>query len=76
MRARYYPVIVRYVTWITTPMAVAMILFAPAFINGLYGDAWAHGNRPNPAARRLRLHPVDRGEHGQRLSTRWASPSG
>ena len=41
MRARYYLVIVRYVTWITTPVAVAMILFAPAFINGLYGDAWA-----------------------------------
>jgi PST family polysaccharide transporter len=41
MRARYYLVIVRYVTWITTPITVAMILFAPAFINGLYGDKWA-----------------------------------
>jgi O-antigen/teichoic acid export membrane protein len=41
MRARYYLVIVRYVTWITTPIAVAMILFAPAFINGLYGETWA-----------------------------------
>lgn len=41
IRARYYSVIVRYVTWITTPLAAAMILFAPAFINGLYGDKWA-----------------------------------
>jgi O-antigen/teichoic acid export membrane protein len=41
MRARYYLVIVRYVTWITTPIAVAMILFAPAFIHGLYSDAWS-----------------------------------
>jgi O-antigen/teichoic acid export membrane protein len=41
LRERYYLTIVRYVTWITTPIAVAMILFAPAFINGLYGDVWA-----------------------------------
>ncbi len=41
MRARYYTVIVRYVTWITTPIAVATILFAPAFIHGLYGEKWA-----------------------------------
>ncbi len=41
MRARYYTVIVRYVTWVTTPIAVAMILFAPAFIYGLYGEKWA-----------------------------------
>lgn len=41
LRVRYYLTIVRYVAWITTPIAVAMILFAPAFINGLYGDVWA-----------------------------------
>jgi PST family polysaccharide transporter len=41
LRVRYYLTIVRYVTWITTPIAVATILFAPAFIHGLYGDVWA-----------------------------------
>ncbi|OQA40642.1 MAG: Teichuronic acid biosynthesis protein TuaB [Chloroflexi bacterium ADurb.Bin325] len=41
MRARYYLTTVRYVTWITTPIAVATILFAPAFIRGLYGEVWA-----------------------------------
>jgi O-antigen/teichoic acid export membrane protein len=40
-RARYYLTIVRYVTWITVPIAVATILFARAFIQGLYGDTWA-----------------------------------
>lgn len=41
LRARYYLTIVRYVTWMSAPIAAAMILFAPAFINGLYGDVWA-----------------------------------
>lgn len=41
VRARYYLTLVRYVTWITTPIAVATILFAPAFIQGLYGQTWA-----------------------------------
>lgn len=40
-RARYYLTTVRYVTWITVPIAVATILFAPQFIRGLYGDTWA-----------------------------------
>ncbi len=34
MRARYYLTTVRYVTWLTTPIAVATILFAPALIRG------------------------------------------
>jgi len=41
LRARYYLTTVRYVTWITMPIAIATILFAPAFIYGLYGDVWA-----------------------------------
>lgn len=41
LRARYYLTLVRYVSWITAPVAVAMILFAPAFIWGLYGAEWA-----------------------------------
>jgi O-antigen/teichoic acid export membrane protein len=41
IRARYYLVIIRYVTYVTVPITAAMILFAPAFINGLYGEAWA-----------------------------------
>ncbi len=41
LRARYYLTTVRYVAWITVPMAVATILFAPEFIRGLYGDVWA-----------------------------------
>ena len=41
LRARYYLVIIRYVTWVTAPITAAMIFFAPAFINGLYGEAWA-----------------------------------
>ena len=40
-RARYYLITVRYVTWITAPIAVATILFAPAFVYGLYGATWA-----------------------------------
>jgi O-antigen/teichoic acid export membrane protein len=46
IRARYYLTIVRYVTWITAPIAVATILFAPAFIYGLYGEIWAPAIRP------------------------------
>jgi O-antigen/teichoic acid export membrane protein len=41
VRARYYLTTVRYVTWITMPIAVATILFAPEFIHGLYGNTWA-----------------------------------
>lgn len=41
LRVRYYFTTIRYVIWIATPIAVAMILFAPAFIYGLYGDVWA-----------------------------------
>ena len=40
-RARYYLTTVRYVSWLTVPLAVGTILFAPAFIYGLYGNAWA-----------------------------------
>ncbi len=40
-RARFYLTAVRYVAWITAPIAVATILFAPAFIYELYGATWA-----------------------------------
>jgi PST family polysaccharide transporter/lipopolysaccharide exporter len=40
LRVRYYFTITRYITWVATPIAVAMILFAPAFIHGLYGLVW------------------------------------
>jgi PST family polysaccharide transporter/lipopolysaccharide exporter len=40
-RVRYYLTTVRYVTWLTVPIAVATILFAPNFILGLYGETWA-----------------------------------
>ena len=40
-RARYYLTTVRYVSWLTIPLAIGTILFAPAFIYGLYGNAWA-----------------------------------
>jgi O-antigen/teichoic acid export membrane protein len=40
-RARYYLTVVRHVTWITAPIAMATILFAPEFIHGLYGEVWA-----------------------------------
>ncbi len=41
LRARYYLTTVRYVAWITVPIAAATILFAREFISGLYGDVWA-----------------------------------
>jgi O-antigen/teichoic acid export membrane protein len=40
-RARYYLTTVRYVTWITAPIAAATILFAPRFVYGLYSATWA-----------------------------------
>jgi len=40
-RARYYLTTVRYVSWVTMPIAIATILFAPEFIQGLYGETWA-----------------------------------
>lgn len=46
LRVRYYFTINRYVTWIATPIAVAMILFAPAFIHGLYGTVWEQAILP------------------------------
>jgi O-antigen/teichoic acid export membrane protein len=41
VRARYYLTTLRYVSWITIPIAVATILFAREFILGLYGATWA-----------------------------------
>ena len=41
LRARYYLTTVRYIAWITVPMAIATILFAGPFVYGLYGDVWA-----------------------------------
>jgi O-antigen/teichoic acid export membrane protein len=41
LRSRYYLTAVRYITWITLPMAVATILFADEFVLGLYGQVWA-----------------------------------
>lgn len=41
IRARYYLTTARYVTWVTAPVAVTTILFAPNFINDLYGPTWA-----------------------------------
>ncbi len=41
VRARYYLTTLRYVSWITIPIAVATVLFARQFIEGLYGAAWA-----------------------------------
>ncbi|PKO24171.1 MAG: hypothetical protein CVU38_00345, partial [Chloroflexi bacterium HGW-Chloroflexi-1] len=40
-RARYYLTVVRYVSWITLPIAAATILFAPEFVMALYGETWA-----------------------------------
>jgi O-antigen/teichoic acid export membrane protein len=45
-RGRYYMTIVHYVTWLTAPIAAATILFAPEFINGLYGPEWAPAITP------------------------------
>lgn len=41
IRARYYLTTARYVTWVTAPVAITTILFAPNFINDLYGPTWA-----------------------------------
>jgi len=41
VRARYYLTTLRYISWITIPIAVATILFAREFIVGLYGVTWA-----------------------------------
>lgn len=41
MRARYYLTTVRYITWLTVPIAVAMILYASDFFLGIYGVQWA-----------------------------------
>lgn len=41
MRARYYLTTVRYITWLTVPIAVAMILYASDFFVGIYGAQWA-----------------------------------
>ena len=40
-RARYYLTTIRFVAWVTVPIAAATILFAPEFILGLYGEPWA-----------------------------------
>jgi O-antigen/teichoic acid export membrane protein len=40
-RTRYYLTTLRYITWITLPMAAATILFADEFVLGLYGQVWA-----------------------------------
>lgn len=40
-RARYYLTIVRFVSWVTVPIAVATIVFAREFMIGLYGEEWA-----------------------------------
>lgn len=41
LRARYYLMTVRYVTWLTTPLLAGMMLFARPFITDFYGAAWA-----------------------------------
>lgn len=41
VRARYYLKTLRYISWVTVPVAVATILFAREFIDGLYGALWA-----------------------------------
>jgi PST family polysaccharide transporter/lipopolysaccharide exporter len=40
IRAGYYMTLARYIGWITAPVAVATIVFAPAFIRTLYGPEW------------------------------------
>jgi lipopolysaccharide exporter len=41
IRARYYLTTMRYISWLTVPIAIAMILFASEFFLGIYGPTWA-----------------------------------
>ena len=66
-RARYYLTLIRYVSWITLPMACAMILFAPEFIHGLYGDVWAPAIVPIQLLAVLWAHSLGSGKHGEHL---------
>jgi len=41
IRARYYLTTMRYISWLTVPIGVAMILYASDFFLGVYGQTWA-----------------------------------
>ena len=41
IRASFYLTTVRYITWLTVPLAAAMIFYAGDFFLGIYGRTWA-----------------------------------